>query len=321
MFTWYQDESGQIVDPAVIERLYDETNGQPGLTCWLGELLTEGVKSYHPSATSPIGMKEFEYVYRWATKGLPNSNILNIISKAKQEPSKNTVLALFNTREKTPFRYDAAEWNFLYMNGVVDIEETPQEFYARFACPLIQKRLFNYFANELFAYTGQVRTPFEDLSAIFTPQGLNLRGLATRFETYLKHNRDWLLNDAPKRKDLRVYEAVYHFCFYKYLADFMGPEHARVYPEFPTGNGKIDLLITYDSNIYGLELKSYTNERGYYDALEQAARYGKQLTLTKIWLLSFVEYVDDVIRQKYEVEYVDQTTGIKVMPLFVETGR
>ncbi len=34
-----------------------------------------------------------------------------------------------------------------------------------------------------------------------------------------------------------------------------------------------------------------------------------------------VEYVDDATRRKYEVEYVDQDTGVKVMPLFVETGR
>ncbi len=142
-----------------------------------------------------------------------------------------------------------------------------------------------------------------------------------RFETYLKQNRDWLLQDAPKRKDLRVYEAVYHFCFYRYLCDFFGPEEARVYPEFPTGNGKIDLIVRYQGKRYGLELKSYSNEREYYEALDQAAKYGKEYDLPVIWLISFVEYIDEATRKKYEKEYIDNDTGVKVMPMFVETGR
>ena len=56
-------------------------------------------------------------------------------------------------------------------------------------------------------------------------------------------------------------------------------------------------------------------------SMDQAAKYGKQWRLEEIWLISFVEYVDDATRQKYEVTYVDQETGVKVMPLFVETGR
>lgn len=93
-----------------------------------------------------------------------------------------------------------------------------------------------------------------------------------------------------------------------------------MYPEFPTGNGQIDLLITYQNTRYGVELKSYTNEREYYEALEQAARYGKHLQLQEISLISFVEYVNEETRQKYEKTHVDNATGVKVIPIFVETG-
>ncbi|HHN93361.1 MAG TPA: hypothetical protein ENK17_01210, partial [Anaerolineae bacterium] len=41
MFRWYERESGQVVEDEVIERVYYETRGQPGLVSWLGELLTE----------------------------------------------------------------------------------------------------------------------------------------------------------------------------------------------------------------------------------------------------------------------------------------
>jgi len=320
MFKWYEQESGQQVEQDVIDRLYCETNGQPGLTCWFGELLTEGFDAYQPETNKPMTMREFDYVFMWATKGLPNNNILNIISKARQEPYKDMVLEFFKTGKKAKFRYDDPLLNFLYMNGVIDIEHTRKELYVKFPSPFVQKRLFYYFSDQVFDEMGRVYEPFEDLSDSITSDGLNIRNLMKRHQTYLKKNRNWLLQDAPKRKDLRIYEAVYHFCLYKYLCDFLEPKHASVYPEFPTGNGKIDLIIKYHNTTCGLELKSYTDETGYYEALDQAAKYGKQLQLNEISLILFVEYVDDENRSKYEKEYVDAETGVSVIPIFVETG-
>jgi hypothetical protein len=41
LFRWYEQESGQRVESGVIDQLYAEVLGQPGLTSWFGELLTE----------------------------------------------------------------------------------------------------------------------------------------------------------------------------------------------------------------------------------------------------------------------------------------
>ena len=321
MFRWYERESGRQVDTPVIEQVYYETNGQPGLTCWLGELLTEGFEDYRPSPEQPLTMEDFRYVYMWATQGLPNNTILNIISKAKQIPYKDVVLELFKTEEKMIFAYHKPRLNFLYMNGVLTVDRTPQELYVKFANPFVQKALFQYFSDELFHYTGKLHEPFENLTDVFTDDGgLHIRNLMKRFEKYLQKNRHWLLEDAPRRKDLRLYEAVYHFCLYRFLCDFLGIRHAAVHPEFPTGNGQIDLLIRYQDTSYGLELKSFTNDYEYREALKQAARYGKQLQLPEISLISFVEYIDEKARQTYEAEYVDADSGVKVMPVFVVIG-
>ena len=320
MFRWYERESGRQVETPVIEQVYYETNGQPGLTCWLGELLTEGFEDYRPSAEQPLTMEDFRYVYMWATQGLPNNTILNIISKAKQALYKDVVLELFKTEENMIFAYNKPLLNFLYMNGVLTVDRTPQELYVKFANPFVQKALFQYFSDELFHYTGKLREPFENLMDVFTDAGLNIRNLMKRFEKYLQNNRHWLLKDAPRRKDLRLYEAVYHFCLYRFLCDFLGTGHAAVHPEFPTGNGQIDLLIRYHDAFYGLELKSFTNDYEYREALKQAARYGKRLQLPEVSLISFVEYIDEKTRQTYEIEYVDADSAIKVMPIFVEIG-
>jgi hypothetical protein len=93
-----------------------------------------------------------------------------------------------------------------------------------------------------------------------------------------------------------------------------------VYPEFPTDNVKIDLIVRYAGTTYGIEVKSFTNRYGYRDALQQAACYGQQLGLTEITLALFVEAVDDANRARYEAVYVDENTGVTVTPVFVSTG-
>lgn len=322
MFRWYEQESGQSVEQAVIQRLYTETQGQPGLTCWLGELLTEGFDRFRPDHAKPLTPDIFERVYRAAIYALPNNNILNIISKANTEPYREMVIELFKTEEKLKFRYDDPQTNYLYQNGV--IEQDTADFadipYIKFACPFVQKRLFNYFSYQLFDYMGKLYEPFEEMSDVYTDAGLNLRGLALRFQAHLRKNRDWLLKDAPRRKDLRLFEAVFHFSFYRFVCDFLGHKYARVYPEFPTGNGQIDLIIEYQGTRYGVELKSFTNEREYYDALAQAARYGHSLKLAAITLISFVDAVPDEIRARYEQPQTDAATGVTVQPVLVETG-
>jgi hypothetical protein len=74
LFNWYQQESKQSIESDVIDRIWYEFQGQPGLTCWFGELLTE---TYNQATDQPITMSYFEGVYAAALDLLPNNNILN----------------------------------------------------------------------------------------------------------------------------------------------------------------------------------------------------------------------------------------------------
>lgn len=317
MFHWYERESGQQVEPAVIERAFYETQGQPGLVGWLGELLTETYNKHNPTITP----RDFEIAYAAAVDALPNATILNIVSKAKQEPHKQLLLELFETDKKIPFHYDDPDTNFLYMNGVIDQEvEDETKRYIKFPCPFVQKRLFNYFANETFRQEGQLYPPFTDLSQTITETDLNIRNILKLHETYLQKNKNWLLQDAPRRKDLRLYEAVYHFNLYIYLSRFIQRRGGQVWPEFPTGNGQVDLLIRYAGREYALEVKSFVDDYEYQKGLNQAARYGHKLGLSQVTLVLFIEAVDEGNRQKYEVVHTDEATGVVVEPIFLVTG-
>ncbi len=322
MFKWYEKESGRKIEPEVIKCIFDETRGQPGLTCWFGELLSEGFEGFQPDERRPLTVEDFKKIRSAAVHDLPNSNILNIISKAKQGPYREKVLNLFRTDDKQFFSFDEPLTNFLYMHGVVDREIADSgERYIRFSSPFVQKRLFNYFSRELFTSMGRLTEPFLNLDNVITPTHLNIGELLKLYQDYIAANREWLFKDAPRRSDLRIYEAVFHFNLYMYLEEFLRTKGGRVYPEFPTGNGKIDLMVHYAGRVYGIELKSYVDQPGYRSALGQAAKYGKQLQLEEIHIAFFLESIDDANRKTHEAEYRDETAGITVKPIFIATGQ
>jgi len=321
MLKWYERESGQKVDDEVIEAIFYETNGQPGLVSWFGELLTE---EYNFEKNSAISIENWNYAYTEATQVLPNNTILNLISKADKEEYKYTLFEVFRTAEKILFSFDDKKLNYLYMNGIITNEKSKDanntlQNYVKFTCPFVQKRLFNRYSREMFQYLGVVSNSFEDLSDCFGEGEINLKNILRRYEAYLKKNKSWLLKDAPRRKDNRIYEAVYHFNLYAFLQQFL-TNRASVHPEFPTGNGKIDLVIKQKEQMYGIEIKSFSDDYGFHLALIQAARYAKSLRLTEITLAVFVDYIPDDKRLQYEKPIEDHETGVLVNPVFMATN-
>ena len=323
LFQWYEKESRQTIDPEVIDRLFYETNGQPGLTCWFGELLTE---TYNRDITTPITMKQFKYAYSNASNVLPNNNILNLISKVKKAPYRETAIELFQTDEKIEFSFDNEELNYLYMNGVIDYESVEtdtgeMESYCKFSSPFVQTRLFNYFSRKLFDYLGQLIHPLDTMEDAVTTETLNIRHIMKRYQAYLDKNKDIFFKGVPRRKkDLKIYEAIYHFNLYRYLYDLLKKRGIEVIPEFPTGNGKIDLILKYRGRVYALELKSFSDIYDYRQGIEQAAAYGQKLGLPEIAYIVFVELKADEIKQ---LEQDIERPGIRVIviPIAVLPGQ
>ena len=206
------------------------------------------------------------------------------------------------------------------MNGIIGIQKEDNMNYIRFASSYVQKRLFNYFSDEFFSETGELIEPFTNLDHVLIKDGLHIKNLLRLYEKYLKKNKDWLLKNAPRRKDLKIFEAVYHFNLFMYLHNFLIRKKGQVWPEFPTGNGKIDLIIKYANKTYSIELKTYSDESSYHEAIQQAADYAVQLKLKTISIVFFVETIDDENRTKLEKIHIDKTTGLSVETIFIESG-
>ena len=276
LYRQYQDESGQEVEPDVVAAVYRATRGQPGLVCWCGELLTK--PEINPGADQPINLAVWENAYRRALRREWNNTVLNLVKKARGEYQPH-VLELF-ARSDVEFKLDAEWCNYLYLNGIIDVETTIDERgleveTCRFSSPFIQERLYSALTDDL---VGD-RTPIlaleglDDLADVLDGPTLDLAALLDRYKAYLtrlqaKGLSPW--RGQPRRADLRLAEAAAHFHLYSWMREALRG-CAIVSPEFPTGNGKVDLHVRCDDKVGIIEVKSFTSGRLLNSACQRSA--------------------------------------------------
>jgi len=296
LYHQYIEESGQKIRQEVIDKVFYVTRGHPGLVCWFGELLTE---KYNPGKEVEIDLNVWKDVYRRAVKVEWNNTVLNLIKKAKDK-YLNQVLDLFNNSDKE-FSLDVEWCSYLYLNGIIDYETITEasgekKEVCRFANPFIQERLYNALTK---SFLGD-DTPIyplalgDDLSDVFEA-GLNLERLIPRYKDYLKRLKAKNISpfrDFPKRSDLNIYEAGGHFHLYHWLMNVLG-KFCQIVPEFPTGNGRVDLHIRCKEQEGIIEVKSFRDMATLKQGKLQAANYAKKLGINKVVIVVFVHGVEE----------------------------
>jgi len=314
LFRQYQNESGQKVEPAVVQGVKEDTRGQPGLVCWFGELLTE---TYNPGPEKPIGVETWKDVFRLACVKEWNNTILNLVKKAKGE-YRNHILELF-TRSDIPFSIDAEWCAYTYLHGIIDVETVADSHggkteVCRFANPFIQRRLYNALALDIIGDRSPILAlePLDRLTDVFDNAELDLSALLDRYKKYLARLKTRGLNpwkDQPRRTDLHLREAAGHFHLYFWLYQAIGSRCA-ISPEFPTGNGRVDLHLRCGDQQGVIEVKSYKDQVELEKSKKQAAGYAEKLNLPSITLAVFVPVDDeDVLGRLSGEEVVD---GVRV---------
>ncbi len=328
LFRQYQKETGQVVEVHVVEDVYTVTRGQPGLVSWFGELLTE---KFNPGKEKPIDVSVWDRVYRRACTTEWNNTVLNLIKKARG-PYRHHVLELFG-RSDLSFTLRADWCNYLYLNGIIDFETGMERSgteidICRFSCPFVQQCIYDALAYDLVGDRTPILAlePLDDLCDVFDGPELDLPALLRRYKDYLVRLKAKGLNpwkDQPRRADLHLSparhrsrvparppttewqpssgeaggEAVGHFHLYAWLQSAVG-RRCTVSPEFPTGNGKVDLHLRSGENQGIIEVKSFVDASEAKRARGQAADYARSLGLDGVTLALFVPVEDEDVIEK-----------------------
>jgi len=314
MFRQYQEESGQKIEPEVVKSLYDSTRGQPGLVGWFGELLTE---KFNPGKDSVLDIGVWNDTYRRALSTEWNNTVLNLIKKAKGE-YRDHILRLFGKAELT-FTLDADWCNYIYLNGIIDYEtvtdpDGKKKEICRFSSPFVQLRIYNALTYDMVGYGTPILAldPLDDLADVFDPPELNVPALIQRYRDYLKRLKAKGLNpwqDQPRRADLHLTEYVGHFHLYAWL-QYATDRQCSVSPEFPTGNGRVDLHLKCGNKRGIIEVKSFKSHAETRYARLQAARYAAMLHLNAVTLALFIPVEDETVLKKLSDE--QDIDGVKV---------
>jgi len=315
LFKQYQEESGQKIDSEVVNRLFGVTRGQPGLVGWFGELLTE---KYNSNQDKFINISAWETVYRKACHVEWNNTVLNLFKKAGQENIPYILEIFGNSDILFSLR---TEWcSNLYLNGIIDYIETVDKEgltkeVCRFSSPFVQDCLFSALTNDLVGDRLPILAiePLDTLSDVFDSSELNLPALLERYKSYLDRLKAKNLNpwkDQPRRSDLHLTEYVGHFHLYFWLQNAAG-RRCVISPEFPTGNGRVDLHLRCGGKSGIIEVKSFTDFSELEESKKQAARYSAKLGLSSVTLAVFVPTDDDNILKRLSGETV--IDGVKVI--------
>ena len=109
-------------------------------------------------------------------------------------------------------------------------------------------------------------------------------------------------------------EAVGHFHLFTWLQAAIG-KRCVVSPEFPTGNGKVDLHLRCEDKRGIIEVKSFVDIYEAKSARQQAAKYAKQLNFDQVTIAMFVPTDDDTILEKLSVEEQIKQVQVKVVAI------
>ncbi|MBF0227474.1 MAG: AAA-like domain-containing protein [Desulfobacterales bacterium] len=314
LYQQYQNESGQKIDNEVVEKIFESTRGQPGLVCWFGELLTE---KYNPETPKTIDINAWEDVFEAAVYKEWNNSVLNLIKKSKGK-YQNYVIELFST-SNISFAIDSDWCSYLYFNGIIDeqinIDPSGKKNYVcRFSSPFVQRRLYNALTMDIIGERMPITTlnPLDDLSDVFENKDINVPSLLARYKDYLKRLKARGINpwkEQPRRTDLRLTEAVGHFHLYAWLLNAL-QRRCVISPEFPTGNGRVDLHLKCKDKKGIIEVKSFIDAYQVKESIAQAANYGKKTGLNEVTVAMFAPFDDETIIEKLSTQEI--IDGIKV---------
>jgi len=316
LFSQYREESGQEIETEVVAEVYKVTRGQPGLVSWFGELLTE---TYNPGREKIIDILVWKRVLRKACTREWNNTILNLIKKAKGKYLQY-ILDLF-VRPDIPFSLDMDWCNYLYLNGIIDVEtyvkDSGEEVdICRFSSPFVQERLYTALTGDLVGDRMPILAldPLDGLEDVFSGERLNLSALLRRYIDYLARLKIKGLNpwkDQPRRADLHLTEAVGHFHLYAWLKEAV-EDQCVISPEFPTGNGKVDLHLKCGDKRGIIEVKSFKSHSRTKAAYKQAAEYAGSLGLDEVAIALFVPVTEEDVLEKLSGEHEFDGTKVQV---------
>jgi hypothetical protein len=281
----HEDETGQLFEEKVKEKIYEITAGQPGLVNGFAYQL---VRRYPDEKL--LNYDQYLEVEHWYLNIAIDKNVANIINKAKD--FRPLVERLLFTEAQIPFDIDRESIKVLHTNGII---KEGIDRNIEFWVPLYKKRLFKAF----YPYTNGEgnRIGAEVVSSqYFDKQGkLKLETLIQNFKNYVNRRGFDVFREKTGEYDEygnpiynSIPEAALVYAFETFIQAVLQALDGNSYREAQVALGRTDLLINIKGEELLIETKIFYHERAFTNGKKQLAYYAKHLGLAQAVYLVFM---------------------------------
>jgi len=251
-------ETGQHFTPEVIQAIYSNTQGQPGLVNALCQHLVDVMT---PDRTEPVTMAAFYPTLKHFLTERFDKNILNVVQKARTK--KSFMVKLLFGEAAIPFTVNDPDIAYLYANGVVDNVDG----YVQLPAPLYSKALITAFRPHSNGETQEYVSAHDTFRDYITADGLNLHAILQRYREYVQR-RGFHAFDTKQLK-----EAAWHYSLDGFINFFIQRLGGDTLVEVPSGRGRTDILILYQAYRYIIETKIFTDAFAFAHGKQQLVDY------------------------------------------------
>lgn len=263
----YTDEVGQAFRPEVIETIHRQTAGQPFLVNRFAQILTEEMNI---SKNEPITIEHFSKAHRQLLHKR-NTNIEHLVTNIRKDRRFEALLMKIASYDQgTVFNPYNDLINELATYGIIAKGTdgrceivNPIYYYC-----IMQafKPIVNGLENDYFP--DDTHIGFQDY---LTPDGhIQMQALLDNFRDFIARVGFKILQ-VPETPQ----EYVGQHLLLAYLEQFVSLIRAVMYPEVPTGRGRMDLIIFHNAQKYIVETKIWEGPRRYEAGKAQLAAYLK----------------------------------------------
>ncbi len=292
----YTAEVERAFEFQAIKLIHEKTAGQPFLVNRLAQILTEELNI--PSAED-ITVEHFQAGYKILVKE-DNPHFDTLVKNIKRNPKfKDVLLSIINNEEGVEFNRRDEVIKELTTYGVI----REQDGFCVIDNPSYQIVIIDTFKPRENGLENQYLP--EDVrftDYVTLDRRINMNALLSNFCDFIKRVGFRILQVM-----LTPQEFLGQYLLIGYLDTFVRQIGAHIYPEVPTGRGRMDIIILYESRKYIIETKLWKGEKHYQDGKKQLAQYLQREGAEEGYYVVF-DYRKRQTKERREIENIDEKT-------------
>lgn len=296
----YEEESEQTLDEAVIDAVYEDTQGQPGLVNRLCAHLVEEVAT---DRNTSVKMIDFLHTLKHFLTEELDPQLMHVVKKGREKP-EFILQILFHT-VAIPYSIHNQNIQDLALHGIV----ANRNGFIEIPIPLYAKVLMTDFRPDLKKEQEHYLTTNESSSKYVRDGKLNLHELLTKYREYVLR-RELKVFDTE-----HLHEGAWYYSLEGYLNFWLDILGGETMIEIPPGQGRNALRIFFQNSTYLLETEIFTNDAYIEKGRQEFAEYLKQTGFKEG---SYIVFSKE--HSKMDTWYTERTIGeIEIYTYLIST--